>query len=119
MGDGIGCNEFARIIGASHSEVSRAAAAGLIRIIATTGRRRGPGSSTLDRQQAYRIAAAVECGIPWRVAAALDDRLEASGNGIRVRLPLERQLPRTAKKVTAGARRLHRPHKSKPLSRNE
>jgi hypothetical protein len=118
--DGIGCKEFARIIGASSPEVSRATAAGLIRIVGTTGTRRGPGTNILDREQAHRIAAAVECGIPWRVAALLGERLETFRSGIRVRRPSGRQRPKASNELKAGGLRfVHRPHNKKPLHQKE
>lgn len=86
MTDGIGCKEFARIIGASYPEVSRAARAGLLRVVAIKPNRGGISVNILDREQARRIAAAVACGVPWRVAAALGERIGVDRRGgIRVK----------------------------------
>lgn len=107
MEDGIGCKEFARIVGASYPEVSRAASAGLLRVVGTRGNRRGPGVHILDREEAYRIATAVKCGIPWRVAATVSDRIRViKGGGIRV-IP-----PATSGRGVARAI-LHRSHGQK------
>lgn len=87
---GIGCREFARIVGARYPEVSRAAAAGLITVVCRKGNRKGLGINILDREQALRIAAAVKCGIPWRVAAMVSDRITViKRGGIRLTPPTD------------------------------
>lgn len=109
MEDGIGCKEFARIVGASYPEVSRAASAGLLRVVGTRGNRRGPGVHILDREEAYRIAAAVKCGIPWRVAATVSERIGIiRGGGIRIIAPAA-----TAGGIASAI--LHRTHRKKTL----
>jgi hypothetical protein len=105
MEGGIGCKEFARIICASYPEVSRAASAGLLRVVGTRGNRRGPGVHIFDREEAHRIAAAVRCGIPWRVAAIVSARIKIiRGGGIRI-IPLDT----TAAGTTSAIR--HRAHR--------
>jgi hypothetical protein len=73
--DSIGCNEFASIIGADHSDVSREASRGLLTVLARRASG-GPGSTMLSLKQARRLAVAVKCGLPWRLAAELGDRLK-------------------------------------------
>ena len=105
-GQGIGCNEFARMIGADYPEVSRAATSGLITVIGTRENHNGRGAKVLDREQAARIAAAVNCGIPWRVAAIISDRIKIiKAGGVRI----------APKECAGGARNrvLHRSHRKR------
>lgn len=117
---GVGCSEFARIIGAAHPEVSRAASAGLLNVIGRKSGANGREVVILDRDHAMRIAAAVECGIPWRVAAALGDRIIViKSGGIRVRSAwLDGKTNRTVtdKKYRKGS--FHRKHARKAAASN-
>ena len=108
---GMGCREFARTIGASYPEVSRAAAAGLIRVVGTRRNSNGTTVNILDPGQAKNIAAAVACGIPWRVAATLGDRLKIiKSGGVRVQRPPDGTA--SSDSATRGANRiLHRSHR--------
>lgn len=100
---GIGCSEFARIVGASYPEVSRAATAGLITVVGKKSDGSGTRGNVLDREQAFRIAAAVQCGIPWRVAALISDRIQViKRGGIR--------LARLDRGAGGPSSTFHRPH---------
>lgn len=110
LNEEIGTNEFARIIGAPYPEVSRSAATGLLHVVRMGSRATGR-TFVLRRSDAERIAAAVNCGIPWRVAATLSDRIEILvRGGIRV-FPLLRSQGVNAR----SARTLHRKHKKNSL----
>lgn len=76
----IGTNEFAKMVGADYSDISKWAKRGAIRVHCRS-QRRGPGNTLLYRGDAEKIAAAVACGIPWPTAARLIDSLEVNPDG--------------------------------------
>lgn len=80
----IGVKEFARIIGVHHADISCAVRDGIIAPI-KRGASFGPGNTVLEKADAERIGAAVQCGIHWRDAAKMGARLEVKANGVFIR----------------------------------